>query len=62
MIRDPELIIQVKMVPVCNPAADRALLCLYCLKDAEKKSHKLLHHLKSSFQNNYLEVQGKSHR
>lgn len=47
MIRDPELIIEVKMVPLCNPAAD-ALLYLYDLKDKEDKSHKLLPNLKSS--------------
>lgn len=48
MIRDPELIIEVKMVPLCNPAADCALLYLYDLKDQEDKSHKLLPNLKSS--------------
>lgn len=54
MIRDPELIIEVKMVPLCNPAAHCALLCLYHLKDEEKKSHKPLSNLKSSSQNNII--------
>lgn len=42
------------MVPLCNPASDRALLYLYDLKDEEKKSHKQLPNLKSSFQNNII--------
>lgn len=54
MIRDHELIIEVKMVPLCNPAADRALLCLYHLKVEEKKSHKRLPNLKSSSQNTII--------
>lgn len=41
MIRNPELIIEVKRVPLCNPAADRAPLCLHDLKD-EKKGHNFL--------------------
>lgn len=37
MTRDPELIVELKMVPLCNPAADRALSRRYHLKGGEEE-------------------------